>query len=161
VKAIVVYATRHGTTGRVAQAIAAGIRTVALAEVRPVATVDTLLDQADLVIIGGPTEAHRITADMLDFLQALSPDAIRGRHAAAFDTRLRWPQWLSGSAAETIGRMLERLGAQLPVETESFFVSTDPDISAEELDRARDWGLSLAQHAIADRDRKTTATGAA
>lgn len=160
-KALVLYATRHGTTRRVAEAIATGIRTVAPADARPVAAVDTLLDPAELVIVGGPTEAHRITADMLDFLQTLSPEAVRGRRAAAFDTRLRWPQWLSGSAAETIGRKLERLGAQSPVPTESFFVSTEPDITSEELDRAAAWGRMLAERTNADLATMKTATGAA
>jgi flavodoxin len=160
-KALVLYATRHGTTRRVAEAIATGIRTVAPAEVRPVAAVDALMDPAELVIVGGPTEAHRITADMLDFLQKLSQDAVRGRRAAAFDTRLRWPQWLSGSAAQTIGRKLERLGAASPVPTESFFVSTEPDITSDELDRASAWGRMLAEEAMAELAMPSKATGAA
>ena len=158
-RAIVIYATRHGTTGRVAEAIADGIRTVAAAEVRPVAAASTLPESADLVIVGGPTEAHRITADMLDFLQTVSPDAVRGRRAAAFDTRLHWPQWLSGSAAQTIGRKLEGLGALPPVRTESFFVTAEPDITPEELDRARAWGRMLAEQASNEQAMTSTAAG--
>jgi menaquinone-dependent protoporphyrinogen IX oxidase len=160
-RVLVLYATRHGTTRRVAEAIADGIRTVAPAEVRAVAAVDTSLEPAELVVVGGPTEAHRITADMLDFLQTLSPEAVRDRRAAAFDTRLRMPQWLAGSAAQTIGRKLERLGARAPVPTESFFVSPEPDISPEELERAGAWGRTLAEQALGGLATTTTATGAA
>jgi flavodoxin len=158
-RTIVLFATRHGTTRRVAEAIADGARAVGTAEVRPVVAGETLAEPADLVIVGGPTEAHRITADMLDFLQTLSPDAVRGRRAAAFDTRLHWPQWLSGSAAQTIGRKLERVGAREPVPTESFFVTAEPDITPEELERAGVWGRTLAEQVSAELATTTTSAG--
>ena len=142
--ALVIYATRHGTTRRVAEAIADGIRAHDIADVRSVAEAEPLSEGVDLLVIGGPTEAHRITPDLLDFLQRLPADAVRGTRAGAFETRLDWPKWLSGSAADTIGRRLAQLGAIDPVPTESFFVSFDPDIRPTELDRARAWGAQLA-----------------
>lgn len=141
--AVVVYATRHGTTRRVAEAIADGIRVHEVADVRSVSEA-TPMPEAGLVVVGGPTEGHRMTPDLLDFLQRLPGDAVRGRRAAAFDTRLNWPKWLSGSAADTIGRKLEQLGAIDPVPTESFLVTTEPDLRPGELERARAWGAQLA-----------------
>ena len=157
--AVVVYATRHGTTRRVAEAIAAGIRAVDAVEVRSVTSQAPLPDATDLLIVGGPTEAHRITSEMLDFLQTLHPDLVRGRRAAAFDTRLRWSKWLTGSAAETIGRRLELLGARAPVPTQSFFVTTQPDISAEELDRATAWGRELGEASLLTPETTSMAGG--
>jgi len=157
--ALVIYATRHGNSQRVAEAIADGIRAHDIADVRSVAEAEPLSEAVDLLVIGGPTEAHRITPDLLDFLQRLPAAAVRGTRAAAFDTRLNWPKWLSGSAADTIGRKLEQLGAIDPVPTESFFVSTEPDIQPDELERARAWGAELAAASARPREHTTTTAG--
>ena len=157
--AIILYATRHGTTRRVADAIADGIRPVGRVEVRCVIAREPIPDSVDLIIVGGPTEGRRMTPDMLDFLQTLPHAAVRGRHAAAFDTRLRWTKWLAASAAETIGRKLGRLGARGPVRTRSFFVTAQPDISADELDRATAWGRELAESTLSAQITTPVAAG--
>jgi len=157
--ALVLYATRHGNTRRVAEAIANGIRPFGGVEVRAVTDREPIPDSVDLLIVGGPTEGRRMTPDMLDFLQTLPHAAVRGRRAAAFDTRLRWTKWLSGSAAETIGRKLERLGADVPVRTGSFFVTAEPTVRPDELDRATAWGRALAESAPAAHGTTRLAAG--
>ena len=94
-----------------------------------------------------------MTPQMAAFLDRLPHLAVAGRPAAAFDTRVDWPRWLSGSAARNIGNRLERMGARVPVEAESFIVSMKPEIRPDELDRARSWGTRLA-----DRFRSLSAT---
>ncbi len=145
-RALVVYATRSGNTLRVAEAIADGIRPLGNVDVSSVdGEPPSASDRLDLVILGGPTEGRHMTPAMLEFLERLPGDVIREGLAAAFDTRVEWPRFLSGSAADDIRRQLERRGARVPVPTESFIVSMKPEIRPEELDRARDWGASLAQ----------------
>jgi flavodoxin len=61
VKSIVVYSSRFGNTRRVAEAIAEGIRVHASVELLPIEGASTLFDEPDLVVIGGPTEAHGMT----------------------------------------------------------------------------------------------------
>ena len=52
----------------------------------------------DLIVIGGPTEMHRITEPLAEVLHRIEPETLHGVAAATFDTRLRWPRWLAGSA---------------------------------------------------------------
>lgn len=144
-KSLIVYATRSGNTRRVAEAIAAGLRHVGPAEVRSVDAVTAeSINAVDLVVVGGPTEGRHMTPPMVAFLDRLPHLALAGRAAAAFDTRVDWPRWLSGSAAQDIGNRLARMGARHPIEAESFIVSMKPEIRPDEVDRARTWGTRLA-----------------
>lgn len=142
--ALIYYASRSGNTHLVAEAIAKGLRRHTETEVRAVGDgPGALRDEVSLVIVGGPTEGHGVNEEMSRFLDRLPDAALAGRAAAAFDTRLHWPRWLSGSAADRIRERLERAGARLPVATESFIVSMKPEITPEELDRAVAWGDAL------------------
>jgi hypothetical protein len=75
----------------------------------------------------------------------LSKGALIGIKAAAFDTRLRWPKWLSGSAGSGIVKALERAGAGVFAPEVSFYVSGNlPVLEPGELERAAAWAASLA-----------------
>jgi hypothetical protein len=100
-----------------------------------------------------------MTPAMLEFLERLPDGAVRGRLAAAFDTRLDWPRFISGSAADGIRQQLELMGARLPVRSESFIVSMKPEIRPDELERARNWGAALAN--LAAEAEQSTRAGAA
>ena len=97
--------------------------------------------EADLLIIGGPTEGHGMTPAMKQCLARV--DHLSGVRAAAFDTRSTWPIWLGGSAAKQIAKRLEELGADLVVPAESFLVTKEPNLCVGELERAARWALSL------------------
>jgi hypothetical protein len=72
-------------------------------------------------------------------------EAGRWHAAAAFDTRLKGPRALTGSAAHGIGRRLKRHGFDLVLEPESFIVDGTPGpVHEGELARAREWGKALA-----------------
>jgi hypothetical protein len=64
--------------------------------------------------------------------------------AIAFDTRLRLPRCLSGSAASGIGRKLRHAGARVVAPGESFFVTRAPALEEGEVERAAAWAASLA-----------------
>lgn len=148
--ALIVYATRSGNTRRVAEAIADGLASISSVEVRSVDNAPRSIgDEVDLLVVGGPTEGRHVTPPMLEFLERIPDGAIRGRLGVAFDTRLDWPRFLSGSAADDIRRHLERMGARSPVRSESFIVSIEPEIRPDELARAHDWGAALAGLAAA------------
>jgi flavodoxin len=141
-RSVVYYATRSGNTRRVAEAVAEGLRHASEAKVLSVEEGPAgISDLVDLVVVGGPTEAHGMTQPIVEFLDRI---ALTGTPAvAAFDTRLHWPRWLSGSAADGIGERLQAAGGHLVAAPESFIVSMKPEIEPEELARARAWGATL------------------
>src|SRR5688572_30738906 len=126
-QSIVIYATRTGNTATVAEAIAAGLRPHGPVQVLAADEAPATLPAAtDLVVIGGPSEAHGMTEALTDYSERLAPGTLRGVAAAGFDTRLRWPRWLSGSAAVGITRRLGHAGSRVIAPAESFIVSTKP-----------------------------------
>jgi flavodoxin len=146
-KTYVIYASRHGNTRRVAEAIADGIRKYGSVELVALEEApSTFKGEADLVVIGGPTEAHGMTPPIKQYLDGLRRGALEGVPAAAFDTRLEWPRWLSGSAGAAITRRLHGLGADVVVPLASFLVEgKDPVLKDGELERAISWGDTLAR----------------
>jgi flavodoxin len=144
-KSLVVYASRYGNTEKVAFAIAAGLRAdgpvdvVALDKAQGVR-----LHTYDLVVLGGPTEAHSVTGFLASYIDEIA-ESFTGLNVAAFDTRLKWPKWLSGSAAEAIAARLETFGAVLVAPPVSFTVAGKvPALEPGELERAEAWARSLA-----------------
>ncbi len=166
-KAVVVYESLYGNTHSVAEAVAAGLREGAEVELVPVMDADDrLLEEADLLVVGGPTHVHGMSSGMSRRGAAQDapkrglpgPDVegpalrdwfggiqtAKGRRAAAFDTRIGKSKLLTGSAARGIARRLERHGYDV-VGEESFVVEdTAGPLREGELDRARDWGRRLA-----------------
>lgn len=142
---VVVYGSRYGNTEKVAYRIAAGLRRLGPVEVLSTEEARlAILSGIDLVVIGGPTEAHRVTEPIVRFLEKLEPDVLKGKFAAAFDTRLRGPHWLMGSAAAGIASRLRHAGAKEVLAAESFFVGGQPpELGPGELDRAEAWADGL------------------
>ena len=144
-KCVVIYASRTGNTRTIAEAIAAGLRPRGTVEMLSVADAPTAFAEGtDLVIIGGPTEAHGMTEQVTRFLDRLEPGALQGKAAAGFDTRLRWPRFLSGSAAAGITERLRRSGARVMAPAESFIVNMKPLLEPGEAERAEAWAAWLA-----------------
>jgi flavodoxin len=149
---VVIYASRHGNTRKVAEAIAGQLQThgatrLLAAEEAP----EIFSEPIDLLVVGGPTEAHRMTEPVARLFDRLGTDSLKGVAAAGFDTRVRWPRWLSGSAGAGITQRLRQTGANVVVPEESFFVEgvtpknvEGPTLEAGELDRASSWAASLA-----------------
>ena len=137
-KALVIYESMYGNTREIAEAIAAGIGESADVHLVPtVEALDALTESPDLVVVGGPTHVHGMSRaktreaaiadgnkpgskvsvdphthgpgirDLLESIKTL--DA----HAAAFDTRVAMPAWLSGRAAKGIARALGRRSARM------------------------------------------------
>jgi flavodoxin len=156
-KSIVIFASHHGNTMKVAEAIAAELATHGSAQLLPVEYAPEALPRdLDLVVVGGPTEAHHMTEPLARFLERTNRSAFEGVAAAAFDTRLKGPAWLWGSAAYGVAGMLKALGARLIAPPEDFYVTgpfgTEGGISSlfpVELDHARKWAAGLAEAAEA------------
>jgi flavodoxin len=147
VTSIVIYGTRYGNTHEVAKAIAISLEKRGSVELFPAETTPSFQD-ADLVILGGPTEGHGMSEPLKQFFAGLETDSMRGKLIACFDTRLTWPRWLSGSAAERIADRAREFGAEIVGPAGSFLVKgKTPELEPGELDRATAWADTVAQTA--------------
>jgi hypothetical protein len=185
VDAVVIYESMYGNTRTIAKAIADGLRSAGDVELVHVSRAhDALNANPDVVVVGGPTHAHSMTrpstrkaaateaekpgsdlrlepeADGSGVRELLESVGTLDAHAAAFDTRVEWPAWLSGRASKGIGRALRQAGASLLVKPESFLVTKDTRLVPGEIDRARRWGESLG-HLIAVRGGQVVRGGRA
>jgi flavodoxin len=144
---IVIYGSRFGNTQRVAEAIAGVLSERGDVRLLPAEKASTVVPHpGDLLVVGGPTEAHTLTPAVGQYLETLNQHGLWGVKAAAFDTRVGWPQWLSGSAAHPIARRLCRLGASMVGPEGSFLVTRqNPALLPGELERAREWAATLAE----------------
>lgn len=139
--ALVVYDSQFGNTERIAVAIADTFRTTGearLVHVDPARPLD--LDGIDLLILGSPTQGWQPTKAMQALLASLTPQQLRGRVVACFDTRFQKPRWITGSAARRMTASLRHLGVSLLVPPESFFVEgKEGPLLTGELGRAAIW----------------------
>ncbi len=94
-KALLIYGSRYGNTQKIAEAISRGLRETGSAQCIAVdEAAPSSLAEADLIVVGGPTEAHNLTPAMKDFFAGPARSALKDKPAVAFDTRLDWPAWL-------------------------------------------------------------------
>jgi hypothetical protein len=171
-RALVVFESILGNTEVVARAIAEGLGEGGEVEVVEVGAAPTTLPAGvDLLVIGGPTHAHGMTnpdsrrsaarkatrpvlstgIGIREWLAAVGA-APAGVAAAAFDTRIKGPGLLWGSAAKAAAGRLEEQGFRMAAPPESFLLNgpTGPvhDVLVPgEADRARRWGATVAAKA--------------
>lgn len=144
-RALVVYDSKFGNTREIAERIGDAMK-VGDTDVDVLSTVEftDLPDNLDLLVIGAPTQAHGVEATMRAFLDRLPPNRLDHLKVAVFDTRMRWPKLLSGSAAEGVAKRITRNGAELVDDPESFFVADkEGSLREGEVDRAADWATFL------------------
>lgn len=141
---LIIFDSNFGNTERVAKAMAAKLEehgTVKLSRAAD-ASIPEMHD-ADLLIIGGPTQRQGLSPAIQALLENLPRKSLKG-WAAAFDTRYHMSAWKSGSAAASISRRIKRAGALLAFPPESFFVTDrEGPLEEGELDRAVHWVQAL------------------
>ncbi len=154
IETVVVYDSRFGNTERLAQVMLDAIRpTGAVRMINLEALLPEGLGSPDLLLLGGPTQSHGLSARMRQFTDELVVRPGTAISAATFDTRYRLPSAVSGSAARAIARRLKQRGVQLLVEPESFFVSRDhpPVLEPGETERAAAWARQVANRCALSR----------
>lgn len=169
--ALVVYESMFGNTRAIAEAVAEGLAARMSVEVQEVGTAPMVIgDDVSLLVVGGPTHAHgmskpetrRSAADKMEPARGVAPSSIGLREwlaglgaapvhvpVAVFDTRIKGPAFLWGSAAKSAETELRHAGAQVVSPAQSFLVggplgSAYDAIADGELERARAWGEGLA-----------------
>jgi len=134
VKAAVVYDSKFGNTEQVA------LRLAILLEDRGIATkcmkvgdvnLDLLAD-VDILAVGGPTHTFGMSKPMDAFMKRMNGVSLKGKVAFAFDTRFE--SYLSGSAAKRIEARLIRLGARMPEQRFSAFVTKNGVLKQDQIE---------------------------
>lgn len=108
-KALIIYDSKFGNTGKIAKALAAGMQergTAAECANVEHADIDTL-SEYDLLAVGGPTHAFTASVPMKAFLAKLERADVRDKKAFAFDTKLA--SRFAGSAGKAIEKRLQKL----------------------------------------------------
>lgn len=160
-RALIVVESWFGNTLAVANAVADGLSRHMAVDICNVDEAPAqLVEDADLVVVGGPThtfgmsrpntrrdaaqQAGLTTGTESGIREWLESEPATISRAAAFDTRID-KRWVPGSAARGIAKRLSRLGATLVADPESFRVTGTPGpLATGELDRAGKWGEQLA-----------------
>jgi flavodoxin len=143
---IVIYGSRTGNTRKIAETIAGVLGRYGSVRLLPAEdAVAAVPRPGDVLVVGGPTEGRTMTPVVRSYLDAIGAGGLRGVTAAAFDTRVHWPRWLSGSAAVAIARRRRRLGATVVGPEGSFIVAMrGPALEPGEVERAAAWASGLA-----------------
>ena len=146
---LVLYESEFGNTRKIAEHIGKSLEARGPVRVSPVGAYNaSFLDGVDVVFVGGPTQAHSMTVNMRHFLDRLQ-SLPAGIEAAAFDTRIKGPVFLWGSAAKEIDTRLRAAGFDCVAEPESFLVTLGkaPVLHPGEDVRAAAWAVSVAERA--------------
>lgn len=146
---LVLYESEFGNTKKIADYIGKSLEAHGPVRVTPIGGYNpSLLEGVDLVFIGGPTQAHSMTVNMRHFLDKLQSKPA-GIEVAAFDTRIKGPVFLWGSAAKEINSRLRGSGFKVVAEPESFLVTLGkaPVLHPGEDARAAAWAHSVVDRA--------------
>ena len=93
----------------------------------------------DVLLVGGPTHAHGASVALKEALSAIPSTSLKGVQVATFDTRFQMSRFLTGSAANSVVKVLKRAGGAVVAPPESFFVTREnpPVLLPGEIDRAK------------------------
>lgn len=150
-KTLIVYDSVFGNTEQIALAIGnslgSGESVVALrvSEIKP-----EHLTGLGLLIVGSPTRAFKPTKAIVNFLNKIPSNGLKGVKVSAFDTRISITDVnsrllnilvrLFGYAANPIADKLVKKGGDLIIPPEGFFVKdSEGPLKDGELERAADW----------------------
>lgn len=152
-KTIVVYDSVFGNTEKIADEIAKAVGG-AVFKIGDICAAD--LSDVSHLFMGSPTRAFRPTPAVTAWLKKLPNGALKGVHAAAFDTRAimetvdsallkSLAKWF-GYAAEKIQTALEKKGADTENYPIGFYVlESEGPLKDGELQRAAEWAQGVVK----------------
>lgn len=99
----------------------------------------------DCILAGSPTQWHKATGPIMQFLDGLAKNESSGKLAAAFDTQLQMP--LSGKAANGIEKKLKKLGFKIAMPSLATYVEgKEIHLKEGELEKAKKYAEDLANN---------------
>lgn len=142
-RAHVVYDSAYGNTKAVADAVVQGLEPLRAAAVAVADFDPATLSAGDLLVLGSPINGWRPTPEITELLTQLGNGQLRGIHAAAFDTRVRF--FIHGDAARKMTKLLKEAGASIVSDPAPFYVrGTEGPLRSGELEKAANWAKTLA-----------------
>ncbi len=154
---LILYDSQFGNTEKLATAMADKLAVYGSAHVVPASAGLPDLDGIDLLLVGGPTQAHGVSPTLRAVLDKLPLQALQNVLTATFDTRIPGMKLFTGSAADGIAHRLENKGAWLLQPHESFLVTGKEGPLVEgELERACNWALEIRRQVQAQLYAGTT-----
>lgn len=154
---VLIYDSLFGNTAIIAKKLAETARSLGneIIEMRVNEIDNQLLKQANVLIIGAPTQSFNASKPMLEFLDKVDPDAVKNKMTIVFDTRialeaidskfLRWLVTRGGYATAPISKKLRKKGAKI-LGAEGFLVTDREGPLAEgEVERAGEWLKTILQ----------------
>ena len=154
-KVLIVYDSVFGNTEQIAQAIGNSLGSKENVEILRVSEVKPeQLIGLELLIVGSPTRVFKPTKAIMNFLNKIPLNVLKGVKVAAFDTRISTADVnsrllnilvkLFGYAAKPIAYKLEKKGGSLIIPPEGFFViDSKGPLKDGELERAADWAKQI------------------
>ncbi len=149
------YDTFTGNTEAMAKAVAEGANEVGKIEVElyklgtrfPM----SIVNDADAIILGSPTEYGNVTAAMRAFFESMSELKVakrlklKGKVGGVFGSYA----WDGGWAVEMLGAKLKKLGISVvpPIISEVAFLDKGKEIAEKHLDKCRELGRAVASAA--------------
>ena len=97
----------------------------------------------DCILAGAPTQWHKATGPIMQFLDRFNKDEFSGKLAAAFDTQIQAP--LSGNAANGIEKKLGKLGFKIALPPLVTYVESRKNVEGKNEVHLRDGELEKAK----------------
>lgn len=139
-RSLVIYDTNFGHTRVIAEAISDGLGENSTA-IHVSSGMSQDLSGVDLIVVGSPIIAWKPTERMMEYLNSISPDQLKGIRAASFDTRVKL---FHGDAAKKISAILQEAGAEIIVEPEVFYVKgKQGPLFKQEEEKAAEWAKTI------------------
>jgi len=154
-KALVLYDSVFGNTGKVAQTIHEEIQTKGESKLKNVDNFSIAdLNELDVIVVGSPTRAFTMTPKMKTLLKSLPKEKLRNVRYLAFDSRMnvvevgnKFLSFMAGTfgyASEKIEKILRKKGCQAAGNSEVFYVKeSEGPLLDGELEKARKWIKTL------------------
>jgi len=149
-KIVIIYDSVFGNTQKLAEEMGEVLKGNKVDILKPAQATSSIIEKADVVIVGSPTRAFNPTKEISAFLKSIPAKYLKGKKALAFDTRMNIEEMNSkvfnffekvfGYAGENIEKSLMKKGADMLLPHEGFFVKdSEGPLADGELERAKNW----------------------
>lgn len=142
---LIVCDSQYGNTEKLANAVLEVLKTAGAAQLQRAATARVSdLKGVDLLILASATVQWNALPAMQAFIAKLSKDDLKHKKVATFDTIVHGPKFITQSAAEKMGRVLQGLGVELVVPYQNFHVAgREGPLDKGEEAKAKAWAKEL------------------